>query len=97
MSGTLCLSLFEYTLQFKRILAHSNADALSHLPLPIESAIATVSYFQNKTTRDYEESHCSTAMLMELCIKHKKLITASEFKVLYVQLKVYVFGDDGLP
>ena len=33
------------------------------------------------------------AMLMELCIKHKKLITASEFKVLYV----YVFGDDGLP
>ena len=38
------------------------------------------------------------AMLMELCIKHKKkLITASEFKVLYVQLKVYVFGDDGLP
>ena len=37
------------------------------------------------------------AMLMELCIKHKKLITACEFKVLYVQLKVYVFGDDGLP
>ena len=36
------------------------------------------------------------AMLMELCIKHKKLITASEFKVLHVQLKVYVFGDDGL-
>ena len=94
MLGTLCLSLFEYTLQFKRISAHSNADALSHLPLPIESAIATVSYFQNKTTRDYEESHCSTAMLMD---KHKKLITASEFKVLYVQLKVYVFGDDGLP
>ena len=32
-------------------------------------------------------------MLMELFIKHKKLITASEFKVLHVQ---YVFGDDGL-
>ena len=56
----LCLSLFEYTLQFKRISAHSNADAQSRLLLPIESAIATVSYFQNKTTRDYEESHCST-------------------------------------
>ena len=37
------------------------------------------------------------AMLMELCIKHKKLIISSEFKVLYVQLKVYAFGDDGLP
>ena len=40
---TLCLSLFEYTLQFKRILAHSDADALSHLPLPIEPAIVKTS------------------------------------------------------
>ena len=36
----LYLSLFEYTLHFKRTSAHSNADALSRLPLPIEPAIA---------------------------------------------------------
>ena len=37
---TLYLSLFEYTLRFRRTSAHSNADALSHLPLPVEPAIA---------------------------------------------------------
>ena len=36
----LYLSLFEYTLKFRRTSAHSNADALSHLPLPVEPAIA---------------------------------------------------------
>ena len=36
----LYFSLFEYTLHFKRTSAHSNADALSRLPLPIEPAIA---------------------------------------------------------
>ena len=80
------------------MLAHSNADALSRLPLPTESAIATVSYFQNiifkiKQLEIMKNLTAVHAMLMELCIKHKKLITASEFKVLYV----YVFGDDGLP
>ena len=35
---TLYLSLFEYTLKFRRTTAHSNADALSRLPLPIEQA-----------------------------------------------------------
>ena len=30
---TLYLSLFEYTLKFRRTTTHSNADALSHLPL----------------------------------------------------------------
>ena len=35
--------LFEYTLQFKRISARSNADALSCLPLPIEPAIVKTS------------------------------------------------------
>ena len=35
----LYLSLFEYTLKFRRTLAHSNADALSRLPLPVEPAI----------------------------------------------------------
>ena len=36
----LYLSLFEYTLKFQRTSAHSNADALSRLPLPVEPAIA---------------------------------------------------------
>ena len=36
----LYLSLFEYTLKFRRTSAHSNADALSRLPLPVEPAIA---------------------------------------------------------
>ena len=48
-------------------------------------------------TRDYEESHCSTCNADGTVDQTQKLITASEFKVLYVQLKVYVFGDDGLP
>ena len=30
------LSMFEYTLQFRRTTAHGNADALSRLPLPFE-------------------------------------------------------------
>ena len=36
---TLYLSLFEYTLKFRRTTAHSNADALSRLPLPVEPAV----------------------------------------------------------
>ena len=35
----LYLSLFEYTLKFRRTAAHGNADALSHLPLPVEPAL----------------------------------------------------------
>ena len=35
----LYLSMFEYTLKFCRTAAHSNADALSCLPLPVEPAI----------------------------------------------------------
>ena len=35
----LYLSLFEYTLKFRRTTAHGNADALSRLPLPVEPAI----------------------------------------------------------
>ena len=38
----LYLSLFKYTLKFRRTSAHSNADALSRLPLPIEPAVAKV-------------------------------------------------------
>lgn len=33
------LSMFEYTLRFRRTMAHANADALSRLPLPIEPAV----------------------------------------------------------
>ena len=32
--------MFEYTSKFRRTLAHSNANALSRLPLPVEPAIA---------------------------------------------------------
>ena len=35
----LYLSIFEYTLKFRRTSAHCNADALSRLPLPVEPAI----------------------------------------------------------
>ena len=35
----LYLSLFEYTLKFRRTTAHGNADALSRLPLPVEPAV----------------------------------------------------------
>ena len=35
----LYLSMFEYTLKFRRTTAHRNADALSRLPLPVEPAI----------------------------------------------------------
>ena len=35
----LYLSMFEYTLKFRRTTAHCNADALSRLPLPVEPAI----------------------------------------------------------
>ena len=38
----LYLSLFEYTLKFRKTAAHSNADALSRLPLPIEPAVAKI-------------------------------------------------------
>jgi len=36
---TLYLSLFEYTLKFRRTTPHSNADALSRLPPPVEPAV----------------------------------------------------------
>ena len=36
----LYLSLFEYNLEFQKTSAHSNAVALSHLPLPVEPALA---------------------------------------------------------
>ena len=34
----LYLSMFEYTLKFRKTAAHANADALSRLPLPVEVA-----------------------------------------------------------
>ena len=34
------LSMFEYTLKFRRTTAHANADALSRLPLPVEPAVS---------------------------------------------------------
>ena len=37
---SLSLSMFEYTLKFRRTTAHANADALSRLPLPVEPAVA---------------------------------------------------------
>ena len=37
----LYLSMFEYVLKFCRTTAHTNADALSRLPLPVEPAITT--------------------------------------------------------
>ena len=37
---SLYLSMFEYTLKFRRTTAHANADALSRLPLPVEPAVA---------------------------------------------------------
>ena len=36
---SLYLSMFEYTLKFRRTTAHANADALSRLPLPVEPAV----------------------------------------------------------
>ncbi len=33
------LSMFEYTLKFRRTTAHANADALSRLPLAVEAAV----------------------------------------------------------
>ena len=38
---SLYLSMFEYVLKFRRTTAHTNADALSRLPLPLEPAITT--------------------------------------------------------
>ena len=37
---TLYLSFLEYTLKFRRTTAHSNADALSRMPLAVEPAVA---------------------------------------------------------
>ena len=37
---SLYLSMFEYTLKFRRTTAHANADALSRLPLPVEPVVA---------------------------------------------------------
>ena len=34
--------MFEYTLKFRKTSAHSNPDALSHLPLPTEPAVAKI-------------------------------------------------------
>lgn len=36
---SLYLSMFEYTLKFRNTTAHANADALSHLPLPVQPAV----------------------------------------------------------
>ena len=36
---SLYLSIFEYTLKFRRTTAHANADPLSRLPLPVEPAV----------------------------------------------------------
>ena len=35
---SLTLSMYEYTISFKPRSAHENADALSHLPLPVQPA-----------------------------------------------------------
>ena len=68
------------------------------LALVLPANLTTVSYFQNKTTRDDEESHYSTCNADGTVHQTQKTnYSYSEFKVLYVQLKVYVFGDDGLP
>ena len=39
---SLYLSMFEYVLKFRCTTAHTNADALSRLPLPVEPAITTI-------------------------------------------------------
>ncbi len=36
---SLYLSMFEYKLKFRSTSAHANADALSHLPLPVEPVV----------------------------------------------------------
>ena len=39
---SLYMSQFEYTMKFRNTTAHTNADALSRLPLPVEPAISTL-------------------------------------------------------
>ena len=39
---SLYMSLFEYTMKFRNTTAHTNADALSRLPPPVEPAISTL-------------------------------------------------------
>ena len=66
---SLYLSMFEYTLKFRKTEAHANADALSRLPLPVTSPLKTGPTELVLLTQHLQGSPVSAEQIREQTVK----------------------------